>query len=528
MSSMAGKLDAECFPNQIDQPLERTCPSIDSWEAKNINDVFVTTTKGYFIITPNSHWLSLKELFDISIRLDPNDKLYFFVLSTKKCYNGDYMRQHMYQYINYFCNYYDTDLEYMSILLYLKVKIDRVNSLGYGEEAFFNDLETYILKSNLANKVSKLVQDNYWHNLQQYSNSKPELKYDNDDAKQLYIMSFLMNLCIPLLTHYAFMHKVGSIDEYLLQFYNDKVLDLRMYNKLYLTAQTKTESNEQNNQGIWVKQDIRGIDICTHSEDSVHNIILNIMPKYIFTKNNISFNYRSINRNTGFKITDIAFEFSYISISSSKRDNDSISDFDKFESNFIRMNEGLYLQNDINCEFCKKNIDTIFGPFSQAEIDHYTNRILVTEDGSYTINEFQKQLVFDLFYRWFRDTQSINAINRDDYVKLIIAAKRLLTSKNMVILPYIISGKIDKLVKRKNVNKKEKAIVESSPSFPLILEKYKNSNITNLILSIIATIISSEFSIVDMDPNIDGKRLEMNSAIIGAIIEEVEMFILMC
>ena len=172
------------------------------------------------------------------------------------------------------------------------------------------------------------------------------------------------------------------------------------------------------------------------------------------------------------------------------------------------------------------NIETTFGPLDQAEIDHYTKRILLDANGNYTIDPFQKQLIFTLFYRWFKDTQSIHSINREEYIKLIISAKKLLTSKNMVILPYIISGKVEKLVSRKSVNKKEKMLVEASPSFPLILEKYKNEDITNNILSIIATIISSDFSIVDMNPEIDGKRLD--TIAINAIIEEVEMFILMC
>ena len=58
------------------------------------------------------------------------------------------------------------------------------------------------------------------------------------------------------------------------------------------------------------------------------------------------------------------------------------------------------------------------------------------------------------------------------------------------------------------------------------VEKYKNEEIVNYILGIIATIISSDFSIVDMNPEIDGKRLD--TIAVAAIIEEVEMFILMC
>ena len=131
-----------------------------------------------------------------------------------------------------------------------------------------------------------------------------------------------------------------------------------------------------------------------------------------------------------------------------------------------------------------------------------------------------------MFSHWFGDTQSINSINRIDFIKLVIAAKKLLISKNMVILPYIISGKVEKLVQRKNVNKKEKVMVEASPSYPLILEKYKSDKVVGDILSIVATIISSDFSIVDMDPNIDGKIL--NTVNVNSIIEEVEVFVLLC
>ena len=69
-------------------------------------------------------------------------------------------------------------------------------------------------------------------------------------------------------------------------------------------------------------------------------------------------------------------------------------------------------------------------------------------------------------------------------------------------------------------------MVEASPSYPLILEKYKSDKVVGDILSIVATIISSDFSIVDMDPNIDGKIL--NTVNVNSIIEEVEVFVLLC
>ena len=494
---------------------------VDQWWPQEMEEVIINCRPGFFIAP-------LSIYFDISMNL--GDNFNKFILSTKKCYNSIAMREHLFRYINYFCNYYDTDNEYLSVLVAMKSKIDRFEVSTYPIDVFFYDMERYIIYSNIANRVQQMVDDNYYQVLNYTNIKSPSLQYTNDHAKLLHKMSIIMDLCIPLLTNYAYMHRLDTkIDDYLLSFY-DRILhmdnSINIYSKLYDTAYTNVLANQKNNQGIWIKQDIRSIDITTHSTDSVMNIILNIMPKYTFDKNIISFNYASIRKNTSYKITDISFEYSYVPISSSKRDNDSISDFDKFESNLIRMNEGLYLQNKINGQACMKNIEVQFGPFDPLEIDLYMRNVLMTPDGNYTINPFQKQLIFSMFYRWFKDTQSIHSINREEYVKLIIAAKKILRSKHMIILPYIISGKVEKLVSRKTINKKEKLLVESSPSYPRILEKYKNENIIDNILSIIATIISSDFSIVDMDPSINGKRLE--TVAINIIIEEVETFILMC
>ena len=246
------------------------------------------------------------------------------------------------------------------------------------------------------------------------------------------------------------------------------------------------------------------------------NIINNIIPKYTFNKKIISFNYASIGESIKFKVTDIQYEFQFISSSSSKRDADSVSDFDKFESALIK-------QNDV----VMRNIEQKYGPFHQAEVDFYTNRLLYDENGVPTINKFQKQLVFLLFYRYFKDTQSIYNINRIEYVELILAAKKKLQANNMCLMPHIISARVDKLVQRKNINKKERLLVESSPSYPMIMNKYKNDAVIDNIFSIIATILSSDFTIVDTNPEVDGRKLDVSSTV-GILIEEVCSFILLC
>lgn len=188
-----------------------------------------------------------------------------------------------------------------------------------------------------------------------------------------------------------------------------------------------------------------------------------------------------------------------------------------------KQDEGLYLQNKVNCEETMKMIELMYGPFSDDEIDFYINKL--SKDGTFTINSFQEDLVFNLFYKYFGDTISIKAINQRDYIKLIIAAKKLLELNGLIIMPYIISSKVKRLITRKSVNKKELSKLQSSPFYQLVLDKYKNPKIENQILSMIAGILSSEFEIIDFyDDELDSRLVETN---IDLLLEEVLMYVLL-
>lgn len=120
-------------------------------------------------------------------------------------------------------------------------------------------------------------------------------------------------------------------------------------------------------------------------------------------------------------------------------------------------------------------------------------------------------------------TNTINAINLEDYVKLIIAARRILETSGMVLLPYIVSSKIVRLATRKNVNKKELTKLESSPLWTAIKNKYKNEKIEKHILGLIAIILSSEFEIIDPeDKELDGQKI---TVIPELICEEILMYV---
>jgi hypothetical protein len=178
------------------------------------------------------------------------------------------------------------------------------------------------------------------------------------------------------------------------------------------------------------------------------------------------------------------------------------------------------MQNKVNADSAMDYIERMFGPFDKKEIDFYMKEL--SKNNKIVINNFQMNLVFNLFYKYFGDPVSIKAINAEQYVELIIAARKILEANGMVILPYIISSRVNRIVDRNNINKKEMLRLESSQYYPYIKQKYRNKKIEDFILKIIATIISSEFCIID--PNEEMLNGRIIDTIPEYIIEEVLIY----
>lgn len=183
----------------------------------------------------------------------------------------------------------------------------------------------------------------------------------------------------------------------------------------------------------------------------------------------------------------------------------------------MNVTESLYLHNKVNSEETMKKIESMYGPFDEKEIEFYLERT----DG--IVYQFQKKMVFDLFYKYFGDTNAIKAINNIDRIKLTIAAKNIMINAGMYILPYIISSKTKRQVGRKILNSKELQAVKSSELYSIIREKYKSDKIDALIEESLATILASEFEIIDYhNEDLDGTSVIINPVVIR---EEVLKYI---
>ena len=497
-------------------------PIIDEW-VPNPEDIIFTNSKN-IIIAP------IAEFFHQDTSNPEMQKLNYFIVKTKKSYNSEDLRNHNNHYLNYFEKFYDTEKELFTNMANIKFMIDAyagrpaVDSEGnpqqvYTMQNFLFDLQKYILQPSIYQKVIDMTERNYSLSLSYKSMNNPQLQYTDAHAKALSEASMLMNICIPLICHFAYTCMITDIDEYLLTIY-DNILyapifsNVNIYSKLFETSISNIEKNKKNNEPIWAKQDIRGITPNIHAENAVKNIILNIMPKYTFDKSMISLNYTSIQKSNKYQITDIAYEYTFIPLSSSKRDGeDNASDFDRYEANMIKTSEALYLQSKINCQMTTKRIENIWGEVRESELKYFMEHLKNENDE--IINGFQKQLIFNLFYKYYGDTESIKDINAKTFVKLMLIGKKMLLQYNMSFLPYVLSAKVNKIVGRKTLNKKELTELQSFPEYQMVVDKYKNDKIIKQILSTIATIITSEFIIIDYDnKNIDGETLIIEPSMI--------------
>ena len=152
------------------------------------------------------------------------------------------------------------------------------------------------------------------------------------------------------------------------------------------------------------------------------------------------------------------------------------------------------------------------------------------KNGQFLVNKFQQNLVNNIFYKYFGDTVSINSINADDYITLIVIGKRILLRSGMKILPYIVSSAVVKISTRTGICKKELMKIEQSEYYSALKRKYNgNEKIMKQIFSLIATTLSSSFKIIDYDEDnekagkYNGKDVVMENDI---IIDEMIRFII--
>lgn len=222
---------------------------VDSWTPNDEDKIF-RTVKGALIL-PVSKFYGVE-----------NPNLDTFVLSTKRCYNGTEMLDHLPLYMNYFIKFYDPDKELLMIMYHIKYMMDYYPS--YTKDMFVNDLFRMIMSNSIMAKANVMNDQNYTLNLDKknYRNDKnPSLQYRDRHAKILMLISLIMNMMIPLLTHFIYVNKLQNSNQFLLEIIDIILERMRMstgvdmYNKLYETSISNVTRDTKDNSVLWEMQD---------------------------------------------------------------------------------------------------------------------------------------------------------------------------------------------------------------------------------------------------------------------------------
>lgn len=516
-------------------------PPIDEWIPEPDDKVF-DHIRGAIIVP-------VHKFFNMPDDCKANDMFDYFYVTAKRCYNSDTkmkdgqlsigFRDHCTNYINYFEKYYDTD--YMLVALYAQLKyMMDVKTDIYTYGAFKQDLWKYFINPNgsdMSQKLNlyldKMNMEQYHLELNYTNNKSPVLEYSDYHARIMMKISVMQNMIIPLLTHFIEKKKMDQkkIKDILLDVFDllfeacIKIYNVDLGAKFYETTSSNVTKNITNNMILWEMQTIRARNSTTHSMETVDNIIMQIIPKYTYNKNIIHFNYNAINRDIKFRVTEIPYEYGFVMLSSSIRDDDNNSECDKFEAHAVKLNESIMIQTLTNCHETMRRIEQKYGPFSNKEIYYYYNQMPKDSSGNMIVNSLQKILVNYLFAKEFDEPQAVKIINIREYLILVIASNRLLRSYGMMLLPHIIGGRVNRIVSKRTINKKELLKIESSPYFPDIKKKYHNEKIEQQVLSLIAQILSSEFQYIDYyNQEYTGKTVGI---IPDVVAEEVCRFVMM-
>ena len=470
-------------------------PPVDRW-VPNPEDIIFRGLRGKQIMAPLAKILTTDD--EAMLMFDS------FILSVKKCYSSEEKVDHFTQYLNYFEKYYDPDHELLAIYARMKFMIDTDDAGLYTKQQFMADIKRDILFSTFARKVKAMNEDNFIIHIKRNKKDGNVLQYSNRHLSALMEIGLFQIILIPLLTHYAYMKKIQNIDAYLMEFYEILIIDMHpdidILTKLSETANSRIIQDMSKNSGSWDKQYIRSKNKFTYNIEIVWAIISQIIPKAIYEMNILNLIYVSIKGNITNKIIRAKYEYSFNQLSSDRNegdDDDDNSEFDKFESHLSKKNEALLMHNQVNFHSTMKQIEERFGPFSKEEIEYY--KVELSKGRKSPIVPHQKILVCYLFYKWFGDPSALGSIDLTSYIKLIIAAKRILAANNLHTMEAILSGKFVKVIKRVNMNKKELQKITSSSTYEAVAAIYHNEKITNLLIAMLATIVSSKFQIIDFE-----------------------------
>lgn len=232
-------------------------------------------------------------------------------------------------YLNYFLKFYDNNHELLMAYIKLKYVIDKKSS-PIKLIPFIKLLYSILFTNSMKDKISKMVEDNYYVEVSRNSDKKynEAMEFTMEHAKLMMKISMCMKLMVPIMFHYINSNNFGKEKSYIFTFYQglfdlfDNNVDI--YNKLYVSTLAKVNYNYTKNKLLWEQREIFGTDPLLYLDILLKDkIISETMFKYTFDKNIISFNSVVLDKQLGYFIIE-PYDYTLVELSH-KKDLDGLS-----------------------------------------------------------------------------------------------------------------------------------------------------------------------------------------------------------
>lgn len=196
------------------------------------------------------------------------------------------------------------------------------------------------------------------------------------------------------------------------------------------------------------------------------------------------------------------------SADTSKDSDDSLSHAEALEMASYTRDASSIMISDCNRKKCMKEIDTWYKSFNvtDLEIQFYMDNCKLNEVNVFLLNSFYSSK--------FKDSYAILSLNKVEVTRLLIYMKKYLQYHKMPILAQILTANITGRYKS-NIIKNTKfleSIYTSDVWTDIISNKFEYVNELNPkenpIIKYLSVIINCEFEFVDMDPDINGMKME--------------------
>lgn len=462
-------------------------PFVDDWI---VNDNFIQ-----FVRIGNRAYFKIPYI-SAALNLDQSEAVSLFDLRKKRAYYGDGFVESLIRYVNYFITYFDNENFLLEGYKNMKVLID--SKEHYPIEDFHKDMVEHILNPVILTKIN--IFNEYNSQIIKVSSSKhihESLRYEKNHLKILHELSMLFRISIPLLSHYAFIHseEYETVNKFLNQFYITKLFnmyDIDIIRKLISTVENKTSKSKKTNEILWEKQSIQGINENIYTLHNLGDIITCILPKACYKQNIYSFIDVASRTNTENFIVKRIYPMAF------RKDMpiSAINEFDVYTRSCSNTSEALHIYENANCKLTNQRLFSQF-PDIDEELILAFEKELADEEGN-VIQPFQERIILTMLYKHYGDTISIKNCNTREYIRLMLIAKEILSSHKLGLLSEIVTSKTITTSTRKDLNKKEKSLLENSELYSQVMYKYNNSEkAVDELRSMIATAISSVFRIID-------------------------------